>query len=102
MESDPHRCWAPEGTRPNVAELVIREYMCIFATVSPHDGIQDLLILPVVNAEAMSVFLAEVAARHPDEFVLSFTDQAGSTKLDISPYLVPQILGQEISMPLRD
>jgi ABC-type dipeptide/oligopeptide/nickel transport system ATPase subunit len=36
----------------------------------------DSLILPEVNAEAMSIFLAEVAERHPDEFILMVMDQA--------------------------
>jgi hypothetical protein len=34
------------------------------------------LILPEVNAEAMSIFLDEVATRHPDEFILMVMDQA--------------------------
>ena len=45
--------------------------------VSPHDGVMDSLILPEVNAEAMSIFLVEVALRHPDEFILMVMDQAG-------------------------
>jgi transposase len=36
----------------------------------------DSLILPGVNAKAMSIFLAEVARRHPDEFILMVMDQA--------------------------
>ena len=34
-------------------------------------------MLPVVNAEAMTIFLAEVARRHPQEFILMFLDGAG-------------------------
>ena len=37
----------------------------------------DSLVLPWVNAETMSLFLAEVAQRHVDEFVLMVMDQAG-------------------------
>jgi len=36
----------------------------------------DSLILPEVNAEAMSIFLDEVAKRHRDEFILMGMDQA--------------------------
>jgi transposase len=36
----------------------------------------DSLILPEVNAEAMSIFLAEVSKRHSDEFMLMVMDQA--------------------------
>jgi len=37
----------------------------------------DSLILPWVSAETMSIFLAEVAQRHVDEFVFMVMDQAG-------------------------
>ena len=35
------------------------------------------LVLPSVNTEAMSVFLAEVSERHPNEFILMVLDGAG-------------------------
>jgi len=75
--SDPRRCWVPPGPRPEVPAQIVREYTYAFAAVSPHDGTLDSLILPDVNAEMMSLFLAEVAARHPDEFVLMLLDKAG-------------------------
>jgi transposase len=37
----------------------------------------DSLILPQVNADAMSMFLDEVAIRHADDFVLMVMDKAG-------------------------
>ena len=37
----------------------------------------DSLVLPWVNAEMMSLFLAEVGRRHAQEFVLMVMDQAG-------------------------
>lgn len=75
--SDPRRCWAPKGIRPDVPSQFVREYTYAFAAVSPLDGAMDSLILPQVNAEAMSLFLAEVASRHPDEHILMFMDRAG-------------------------
>ena len=54
-----------------------RQYLYAFSAVSPHDGVLDSLVLPWVNAEAMSLFLAEVAQRHADEFILMVMDQAG-------------------------
>ena len=54
-----------------------RQYIYAFSAVSPHDGVLDSLVLPWVNAETMSLFLAEVAQRHADEFVLMVMDQAG-------------------------
>jgi transposase len=75
--SDPRRCWAPAGMRPTVEVQIVREYEYAFAAVSPHDGVLDTLVLPQVHAEAMSVFLAEVAQRHPDELILMVLDGAG-------------------------
>ena len=37
----------------------------------------DSLVLPWVDAQTMSMFLAEVAERHADEFVLMVMDRAG-------------------------
>ena len=69
-------CWAPMGIRPEVLVQFVREYTYAYAAVSPHDGVMDSLILPEVNAEAMSIFLAELSRRHPDEFLLIVMDRA--------------------------
>src|SRR4051812_3045028 len=75
--SDPRRCWAPPGVRPEVNTQLVREYEYAFAAVSPQDGTLDTLVLPAVNAEAMSMFLAEVSHRHRDELILLVLDGAG-------------------------
>jgi len=75
--NDPRRCWAPKGLRPEVGMQIVREYTYAFGAASPHDGVLDTLVLPVVTAETMSIFLAEVARRHPEEFILMFLDGAG-------------------------
>ncbi len=75
--NDPRRCWSPKGFRPEVGTQIVREYTYAFGAVSPHDGTLDSLVLPVVTAKAMSIFLAEVARRHPEEFILMFLDGAG-------------------------
>jgi transposase len=75
--TDPRRCWAPEGVRPQVPAQVVRERTFAFAAVSPHDGTLDSLVLPEADAEMMSIFLAEVSRRHPEEFILMLMDQAG-------------------------
>jgi hypothetical protein len=61
--------------RPEVHVQIVREYTYAYVAASPHDGIMDSLILPEVNAEAMSIFLEEIS-RHPDEFILMVMDQA--------------------------
>lgn len=61
-------------------------YLYAFSAVSPHDGVIDSLVLPWVNAHTMSLFLAEVAQRHAQEFVLVVMDRAGwhlATKLSV-------------------
>ena len=75
--SDPRRCWAPAGVRPEVHTQIVREYEYAFAAVSAHDGTLDTLVLPSVHAEARSVFLAEVSQRHAHEFILMVWDGAG-------------------------
>jgi hypothetical protein len=74
--NEPRRCWAPKGIRPDVHLQFVREYIYAYVAVSPHYGVMDSLILPEVDAEAMSIFLDEVATRHPDEFILMVMDQA--------------------------
>lgn len=74
---DPQQCWAPKGIRPVVGARLLRQFTYAFSALSPHDGEMDSLVLPFVNAETMSLFLALVAARHPGEFILMVMDQAG-------------------------
>jgi len=73
----PKRCWAPTRLRPVVGARLQRQYLYAFGAVSPHDGVMDSLVLPWVNAQTMSLFLAEVGQRHASEFVLMVMDQAG-------------------------
>ena len=70
----PRRCWAPRGVRPVVGARLERKYLYAFAAVSPNDGVLDSLILPWVNAETMSLFLAAVAERHIQEFIVMVMD----------------------------
>jgi transposase len=75
--TNPCDCWAPPGVRPSVPCQMVREYTFAYAAVSPWDGVLDSLVLPVVNAQAMSLFLTEVSERHPDDFILMVMDKAG-------------------------
>ena len=54
------------------------ERNCIYAfsAVSPRDGAMDRLVQPWVNAETESLFLAELAQRHAEGFVVKGMDQA--------------------------
>lgn len=74
--SEPRRCWAPAGLRPEVGTQLVREYSYAFAAVAPHDGTLHSLVLPEVGGEAMSLFLAQVARCHLDAFILMVLDGA--------------------------
>lgn len=75
--NSPRNCWAPPGVRPSVPCHMVREYTYVYAAVSPADGELDSLVLPFVNAHAMSLFLSEVSQRHPNDFILMVMDKAG-------------------------
>lgn len=75
--SDHRRCWAPLPIRPVVGHQVVREYIYALTAVSPHDGRLACLIMPWVDAETMSIFLAHTAQTFPDEFCLMILDGAG-------------------------
>ncbi|MGH9407303.1 MAG: IS630 family transposase [Terriglobia bacterium] len=75
--SDERRCWAPWPERPCVGKQIIREYTYGLVAVSPHDGKFSSPVLPWVDAEAMSVFLAQTAADFPGDYCLILLDGAG-------------------------
>ena len=75
--SDHRRCWAPWPWRPTVGQQVIREYVYGLVAVSPQDGKFSSLVLPWVDTEAMSVFLAQAAADFPGAFCLMLLEGAG-------------------------
>ena len=64
--------------RPVTHCQIIREYTYAYAALSPVDGELDTLILPNMYASTFSVFLKEVSARHPDDFILWIHDGAPS------------------------
>jgi hypothetical protein len=75
--SDQRRCWAPWPLHPAVGQQIVREFVYGLAAVSPFDGELCSLILPWVDTETMSVFLAHTAARFPGEDCLMLLDGAG-------------------------
>jgi transposase len=74
---EPRRAWVPPDVRPLVGTRIEREYSYAYAAVSPHDGALVSLVLPEVNAELMSLFLAEVARRYARTFIVLVLDGAG-------------------------
>ena len=56
-------CWAPIGTRPEVAAQLIREYIYLYGAVSPRDGTCVYLIMPTSNTASFQAFLDVLARR---------------------------------------
>jgi len=75
--SDRRRCWAPMGERPVVAHQVVREFVYVVGAVEPVHGRITSVIMPWVDAEIMSMFLAHVAAEYPHDHCLVLLDAAG-------------------------
>jgi transposase len=71
------RCWAPIWERPVVAQQAIREFIYALAVACPQDGNFSSLIMPQVDTEVMSIFLAHVASEFQGVHCLIFLDQAG-------------------------
>jgi len=74
--NSPGSCWV-KGERPTVYSQIVREYTYAYASVCPFDGTLDSFVLPWAYSAAMNVFLAEVANRHKEKYMLMFLDQAG-------------------------
>ena len=79
--NEPKRCWAVHHCRPIVKKQIVREYIYAYGAVSPKDGKADFLILPAMDAVCMNLFLAEIGARHKDEFLLLIYDGASCHSL---------------------
>jgi len=75
--SDRRRCWAPMHERPIVGQQVIREFVYAIAAVCPHSGQLTSLVMPWVDTEVMSIFLAHVSIEFKDVHCLMFLDGAG-------------------------
>jgi len=60
-----------------VGQQVVREYVYAMTAVSPLDGRFVSLIMPWLDAEVMSIFLAHAAQAFPDEYCLMLLDGAG-------------------------
>lgn len=75
--SDLRRCWAPMHERPIVGQQVIREFVYAIAAVCPHSGRLTSLVMPWVDTEVMSIFLAHVSIEFKDDHCLMFLDGAG-------------------------
>ncbi len=91
--SEQRRCWAPLPFRPVVGHQIIRQFVYGLAAVSPLDGRFCSLVLPWVDTEVMSLFLAHTAAQFPHDYCVMLLDGAGwHTALDLKVPPAMQLL----------
>src|SRR5439155_19886015 len=85
----------------------VRDDAPVFGSVTPQDGVLPSLLLRHPDTPAMSLYLAAVSPRHPDEHILMFLDRAGwhratalvlpaNITLDWLPAYSPQCNPQEL------
>ena len=74
--SDPAACWAPSGIRPVVCCHHVREYRYAYGAVDPIDGDNFFLIMPHCDTKCMNVFLRELSATYPRDYILLPLDNA--------------------------
>src|SRR6266581_1659512 len=72
----PCPCWAPIGTRPEVASQLIREYIYLYGAVSPKDGTCVYLIMPTSNTACFQAFLDLLARTFARQDVRLVIDSA--------------------------
>jgi transposase len=72
----PRPCWAPTGTRPEVASQLIREYIYLYGAVSPKDGACIYLIMPTSNTACFQAFLNVLARKFARQDILLVLDGA--------------------------
>lgn len=72
----PRPCWAPIGTRPEVAAQLIREYIYLYGAVSPKDGCCMYLIMPTSNTTCFQAFLDVLARKFARQDILLVLDGA--------------------------
>ena len=72
----PRPCWAPIGTRPEVAAQLIREYIYLYGAVAPKDGTCVYLIMPTSNTACFQPFLDVLARKFARQDTLLVLDGA--------------------------
>ena len=74
----PRRCWAPKPCRPVMLNGYEREFVYAYGAVSPREEEFDWKLCSKMNTQRMNEFLAQVAQRHPQDFIVMVVDGASS------------------------
>ena len=72
----PRPCWAPIGTRPEVASQLIREYIYLYGAVCPKDGTCVYLIMPTSNTACFQAFIDVLSRKFARWHILLVLDSA--------------------------
>jgi transposase len=74
--NNPKRSWAPAHIRPIVSLQRVREYLYLFSATCPKTGESFSLILPLVNTDAMNIFLQGLSVAYQSYRNIVIVDQA--------------------------
>ena len=74
--SVPAACWAPSGVRPIVPCHHVREHEYAYGAVDPIAGDRFFLIMPNSDTACMNIFLRELSAAYPKDYILLVLDNA--------------------------
>lgn len=69
--------WFKKNTRPAVKMKLGYKNFYLYSGVDAKDGSSFSLVMPLVNTEAMSVFLAELSKEYPSDRIALIMDGAG-------------------------
>jgi len=72
----PKYCWCRKGIRPSVPCHHIREYRYAYGAVEPLIGDSCFLIMPYCNTVCMNLFLEQLSASYPDDYIVLICDGA--------------------------
>jgi len=72
----PKYCWCFPGFRPVTPCRHVREYRYAYGAVEPLTGDSFFLVLPYSNTICMNVFLKELSAYFPNDYILLACDGA--------------------------
>lgn len=75
--TDVYKVWCRVGRRPIVKKQQSRQYINVFGAVCPATGQTQAMSSPVVNTEAMNVFLKIISEANEGYEVVVFMDRAG-------------------------
>lgn len=89
-------CWCPQGVRPAVSSLKIREYIYAYGAVDPTDGDSYFIVAGGCYTSWTNLFLNELSNRFPNDYILLCQDRASwhrSKTLvipnNIEPFFIP-------------